>query len=333
MLTNGLQRVLITGAGGFTGMSLALTLAAAGHRVRGLVRSRDRAAALELGGVTTVAGDVRDPAVIREATEGIDTVYHLAAAFRRAGVPNSEYREVNVDATRQLVELSAAAGVGRIVHCSSVGVHGSVSEEAPATEDAPFHPEDVYQESKLEGEQIALQTADRAGIPLTVVRPGPIYGPGDRRLYKLIGGVARKRFRLLGDGSPHFQMVYIDDLIEGFRLAAEAPIAAGRTYIMAGSETPTLKQLVHEIADVAKVATPRLRLPVWPFWLAGAVCEAVCVPLGIEPPIFRRRVHFFTSNRWFDISRARNELGFAPKVSLYDGIRRTLDSYRQLGWV
>jgi dihydroflavonol-4-reductase len=333
MLNPGPQDILITGAAGFTGISLAQSLSAAGHRVRGLIRNRDQAGALERAGVTTVEGDIRDPAVIRQATEGIDTVYHLAAVFRHAGVPDSEYREVHVDATRQLVELSAAAGVHRLVHCSTVGVHGSVSGEAPATEDAPFHPMDIYQETKLEGELVALQTADRAGIPLTVVRPGPIYGPGDRRLFKLIGGVARKRFRLLGDGSPHFQMVYIDDLIEGFRLAAAAPIAAGRTYILAGNEALTLKELVQEIASVAHVASPRFQLPVWPFWLAGALCEAICVPLGIEPPIFRRRVKFFTSNRWFDISRARTELGFAPKVPLRDGIRRTLDSYRQLGWV
>jgi dihydroflavonol-4-reductase len=328
-----LQRILITGAAGFTGVSLALSLAAAGHRVRGLIRSRDGAGTLDHAGVKTVAGDIRDPDVIRQATEGVDTVYHLAAVFRRAGVPDSEYREVHVDATRQLVELSAAAGVRRIVHCSTVGVHGSVSAEAPATEDAPFQPGDIYQETKLEGEQVALQTADRAGIPLTVVRPGPIYGPGDKRLFKLIGGVARKRFRLLGDGTPRFQMVYIDDLTRGLRLAAQARIAVGRTYILAGNEAPTLNELVDEIASVAHVDSPRFRLPVWPFWLAGALCEAVCVPLGIEPPIFRRRVRFFTSNRWFDTSRARTELGFAPKVSLRDGLRRTLDSYRQLGWV
>jgi nucleoside-diphosphate-sugar epimerase len=328
-----LQRILITGAAGFTGLSLALSLAAAGHRVRGLIRSRDGAGALDHAGVKTVAGDIRDRDVIRQATEGVDTVYHLAAVFRRAGVPDSEYREVHVDATRQLVELSAAAGVRRIVHCSTVGVHGSVSEEAPATEDAPFQPGDIYQETKLEGEQVALQTADRAGIPLTVVRPGPIYGPGDKRLFKLIGGVARKRFRLLGDGSPRFQMLYIDDLTRGLRLAARAPVAVGRTYILAGHEAPTLNELVNEIASVAHVDSPRFRLPVWPFWLAGALCEAVCVPLGIEPPIFRRRVKFFTSNRWFDTSRARTELGFVPRVSLRDGLRRTLESYRQMGWV
>jgi dihydroflavonol-4-reductase len=330
---NGLQQVLITGAAGFTGLSLARALAAAGHRVRGLVRSSARAEALEKDGISLVAGDIRDPAVVREATEGVDTVYHLAAVFRRAGVPDSEYREVHVDATRQLVEACAAAGVRRVVHCSTVGVHGSVDGDAPATESAPFKPGDIYQLTKLEGERVALETADEMNVPLTVVRPGPIYGPGDRRLLKLIGGVARGRFALLGNGSPRFQMVHIDDLIEGFRLAATTPKAAGRTYIVTGNEAPTLNELVGKIAEIAHVSSPRFRLPVWPFWLAGAVCEAVCIPFGIEPPIFRRRVKFFTSNRWFDTSRARRELGFTPRVSLRDGLRETLESYRQLGWV
>jgi dihydroflavonol-4-reductase len=327
------RTVLVTGAAGFTGLALARSLTRRGQRVRGLVRNRKRASYLEQAGVEIVAGDVRDRATVQEALLGVDTVYHLAAVFRRAGVPDSEYRSVHVDATRQLVECSAAAGVRRFVHCSTVGVHGDVEGQAPAAEDAPFQPGDIYQVTKLEGERMALDTAGRVGLPLTVVRPGPIYGPGDRRLLKLIGGVARKRFVLLGDGSPHFQMVYVDDLTEGFRLAAETPAAVGRTYIVAGGEAPTLKELVEEIAKVADVPPPRTRLPVWPFWVAGAICEGVCVPLGIEPPIFRRRVAFFTNNRWFDTSRARNELGYAPKVRLRDGIRRTLDSYRGLGWV
>jgi dihydroflavonol-4-reductase len=328
-----LHTVLITGAAGFTGLSLALSLAAHGHRVRGIIRNRQKAAELERAGVSLVVGDIRDTAVTRQALEGVDTVYHLAAVFRRAGVPSSEYRSVHVDATAQLVEACATSGVSRVVHCSTVGVHGSVEGGGPATEDAALAPGDIYQATKLEGEQVALATAERTGVPLTVVRPGPIYGPGDSRLLKLIGGVAKRRFRLLGDGSPHFQMVYIDDLIQGFRLAAERPAAVGRTYIVTGEESPTLNELVDEIADVAKVTPPRGHLPLWPFWLAGALCEAICVPLRIEPPIFRRRVKFFTSNRWFDISRARTELGFAPRMRLREGLRRTLESYRQLGWI
>lgn len=325
--------VLVTGAGGFTGLALARALADRGHPVRALVRQGRQAPELERAGAEVLQGDVRDPAVLRQAVAGCATVFHLAAVFRRAGVPDSEYREVHVDATRRLVEASAEAGVRRVVHCSTVGVHGHVSGERPADEDAPFAPGDIYQRTKLDGEDAARDAAHRTGLPLTVVRPGPIYGPGDRRLLKLIGGVARRRFLLLGSGAPRFQMVYVDDLVEGFRLAAETPSAAGRTYIVTGEEAPTLRELVGEIAAVAGVSAPRLRLPVWPFWLAGAACEAVCVPLGLEPPIYRRRVKFFTNNRWFDISRARTELGFAPRVRLREGIRRSLDSYRSLGWL
>lgn len=328
-----LRRALITGAAGFTGLALTSYLAAQGHPVRGLVRNRNQSTVLEQRGVEVVTGDLRDRNTIQKALEGIDTVYHLAAVFRHAGVPDTEYRTVHVDATRQLVECSAAAGVRRIMHCSTVGVHGHVEGDAPAAEDAQLRPGDIYQLTKLEGEQVAVRTADRVGVPLTVVRPGPIYGPGDHRLLKLIGGVARGRFILLGDGRPRFQMVYVGDLVEGFRLAAETPTAVGRTYIITGEEAPTLNELVLTIASVAQVPPPRTRLPVWPFWIAGALCEAICVPLRIEPPIYRRRVSFFTSNRWFDISRARTELGYAPKVSLRDGISRTLESYRRLGWV
>ena len=334
MIMSGQKRVLVTGATGFAGLSLALNLATSGHQVRAVVRNREKAVVLHQAGVETVVGDIRDSQVLRQAVHGIDTVYHLAAVFRQAGVPDSEYREVHVDATKHLVELSAAADVRRIVHCSTVGVHGSVAEEdAPATEDAPFRPGDIYQLTKLQGEEVARETADRLGVPLTVVRPGPIYGPGDRRLLKIIGGVAKRRFALLGDGSPHFHMIYVDDLTEVFKLAAESSSAAGRVYIVAGNEAPTLNEFVQEIAQVARVKGPPFRLPVWPFLMAGALCEALCIPFGIEPPIYRRRVKFFTSNRWFDTSRARAELGFTPKMTLHDGIQRTLNSYRQLGWV
>jgi dihydroflavonol-4-reductase len=326
-------KVLITGAAGYTGLALASQLLAGGYGIRALARRPMDAKDQAPSGIEFITGDVRDRAVVEDALEGIDTVYHLAAVFRRAGVPDSEYRSVHVDATRNLVESSAAAGVRRFVHCSTVGVHGDVEREAPATEDAPFKPGDIYQETKLEGEQVAVATAQRVGLPLTVVRPGPIYGPGERRFLKMIGGVAKGRFMLVGDGSPRLQMVYVEDLVRGIQLAGETPAAIGKTYILAGEEAPTLNELVHQMADVAQVAAPRLRIPVWPVWMAGVICEAVCVPFRVEPPIFRRRVKFFTSNRWFDISRARTDLGFAPEIPLRQGLIRTLQSYRQLGWV
>ena len=166
-----------------------------------------------------------------------------------------------------------------------------------------------------------------------IARPSGIYGPGDRRLFKLFGGVARRRFVMLGSGRIFYHLTFIDDLCEGFRLCATVPLAAGRTYILAGGDVTTLAALVSLTAEVAGVPPPRLRLPVWPVWLAAAGCEAICRPLGLEPPLYRRRVDFFTKSRAFDIGRARRELGFAPAVGLREGIGRTLEWYREQHWI
>ena len=231
-----------------------------------------------------------------------------------------------------MIEAAARSGARRVVHCSTVGVHGDI-EHPPAGEDAPFRPGDVYQATKVEGEAIARQASADTGIAVVIARPTGIYGPGDRRLLKLFRGVARRRFVVLGNGRIYYHLTYIDDLVEGFRLCGEVPAAAGRTYILAGGEVTTLDELVGLVAREAGVPPPRLHLPVWPFWTAGALCEALCAPLGIEPPLYRRRVDFFTKSRAFDISRARAELGYAPQVGLRDGIQRTLAWYKTVGWL
>jgi len=282
--------------------------------------------------VTPQVGDLTDTDSLRRALEGVEVVYNIAALYREAGRPVAEYRAVNALAVGQIVELAKAAGARRVVHCSTVGVHGDV-EHPPANEDAPLKPGDVYQVTKLEGEALARDAASRLGIEVTIARPTGIYGPGDRRLLKLFRGVARRRWVTLGAGEIYYHLTFIDDLIDGFRLCGTRPEAANRTYILAGGEVTTLNALVALIADVAGVPPPTRHLPVWPFWTAGAVCEAVCGPFGIEPPIFRRRVDFFTKSRAFDTTRARTELGFAPRVGLREGIRRTLDWYRTEGWL
>jgi nucleoside-diphosphate-sugar epimerase len=325
-------RVLVTGATGFTGGHLARGLLARGDEVRVLVRDVAKAADLARGGATLVQGDLSARASLDRAVDGMDIVYNIAALYREASLPVEAYRTVNAEAVGWLIEASAKAGVQRLVHCSTVGVHGDI-EHPPANEEAPLRPGDVYQETKVEGERIAREAAARTGLDVAIFRPTGIYGPGDRRLLKLFRGVARRRFVVLGKGEIFYHLTYIDDLVDGIRLCGTHPQAAGRTYILAGPEVTTLNELVRITAEVAGVKPLGLRLPVWPFLLAGTACEAICAPLKIEPPIYRRRVDFFTKSRAFDASRARQEIGYAPRVGLHDGIGRTLAWYKEQGWL
>jgi nucleoside-diphosphate-sugar epimerase len=321
-------RVLVTGATGFTGGHLARTLASRGYRVRALVRGE-----APIGEEIELArGDLRDAESLRRAVTGVDVVYNIAALYRQAGLADDVYRAVNADAVGTLIEAAAAGGVRRVVHCSTVGVHGDI-EHPPANEDAPFRPGDIYQQTKVEGERIARAAAERTGVEVVIARPSGIHGPGDKRLLKLFRGIAKRRFVIFGSGRIFYHLTYIDDVVEGLRLCGEVPQAAGRAYIIAGAEVRTLNEVAAIVSDEAGVPPPWLHLPAGPIWLAGAVCEALCAPLGVEPPLYRRRVEFFTKSRAFDISRARAELGYAPAVDLREGIRRTLAWYQAQGWL
>ena len=324
---------LVTGASGFTGGHLARWLAARDTRVRALVRDRSRVADLSADRIEVVQGDLKDRSSLAKAMSGIDVVYNIAALYRTAGLPKAEYQAVNAAAVRTIVEVAHEQHVRRVVQCSTVGVHGDI-QHPPANEDAPLRPGDVYQETKLEGERLGREAAGRTGVEFVIARPSGIYGPGDRRLFKVFGAAAKGRFVMLGSGRIFYHVTYIEDVCEGLRLCGTVPGAAGRTYILAGSEIPRLEDLIRVAAEITGASPrPRLRLPVWPVWMAGAACEVVCRPFGIEPPLYRRRVDFFTKSRAFDISRARAELGFNPAVGLREGVRRTVEWYRDQRWI
>src|SRR5215510_8726027 len=248
------MNVLVTGATGFTGGHLAHALRRRGHAVRALVRPRSRAKAktLEDAGITIAEGDLLDAESMRRATADIDVVYHIAATYREAGQPPSAYIAINIDGTRHVVEAARAAGVRRVVHCSTAGVHGHV-EHPPANEDAPLAPGDQYQRTKLEGEQVAREFGERGGIEVAIARPVGIYGPGDTRFLRMFRGIARGRFPLLGSGRVFYHLTHVDDVVEGLRLCGETAAAAGRTYLIAGSQYTTLKELIDAIARVLKV--------------------------------------------------------------------------------
>jgi nucleoside-diphosphate-sugar epimerase len=327
---NGLT--LVTGATGFTGSHLVRALAADGQAVRVLARSAARAREALPEGVEIIEGDLTDPVAVARAVEGTRTVYHIAAMYRQAKHRDADYARVHVDATRLLLEAACDDGVERFVHCSTVGVHGHVASP-PAGEEAPFGPGDVYQRTKLDGELLARSYHGRRGLAVTVARPTAIYGPGDQRLLKLFRMIARRRFVVLGRGDIFYHMVHVDDLVRGLRLLGTHPRAPGEVFILGGERYYTLREIAALIAEAEGVPAPWLRLPARPFQIAGTICEKVCIPLGIEPPIHRRRVDFYTKSRAFTIEKAVRLLGYHPLVNLRDGIESTLAWYLAHGYL
>ena len=319
------MQILLTGATGYTGGQLMRTLLQRGHRVRAFVRSPEQAEAVERTGAEAFVGQITEVRDFIKAARGCEQIHHIAAVFRTAGHSDRYYREVNVGAPRNALEAVRANGCERLIHCSTVGVHGHIAEP-PATETYRFAPGDIYQQSKLEGE-LAVADASRRGLPAVIVRPSPIYGEGDLRLLKLFRAVRMRRFVMIGSGEPRLHLVYISDLVNGFLLCSERSEAIGQTFIIAGPEAPTLNTLVATIAAAFGVPTPRLHIPFAPVFAASWACEKICVPLRIDPPLHRRRVSFFVNHREFDDSKSRRELGYEPRVGLQEGIDRTARWY------
>ncbi len=323
--------VLVTGGAGFIGSRLARRLSEAGHAVRILTRRADPGPGLRGVPVEVARGDVADAEAVERAVRGAETVYHLAGAFQGVKA-TAEYQRTNVEGTRRMVEAALRHGVKRFVHCSTCGVHGP-ARNGPIAEAAPFRyaPWNAYETSKAQGERLVMQAARERGLAASVARPAIVYGPGDRRLLKLFTAIATRRFVLLGDGRPAYHLAYVDDVVDGMLLCGTRPEAVGEAFLLAGGACPTVGEVASLIARALGVALPAWRLPAGPFYAAGVLCELACRPLGIEPPLSRRRVEFFTSHRIFDITKAKDRLGYAPRVSPEEGIRRTAQWYRDQG--
>ncbi|MBN2412326.1 NAD-dependent epimerase/dehydratase family protein [candidate division KSB1 bacterium] len=326
------KTALVTGASGFTGGYMVKNLLDHGYQVRAFVRKTSNTAELKKLPVELAYGDICSFADVEPALKGVDIVFHIAALYRAANLPDKTYFDVNVNGTENILRAALEHNVKRVVYCSTVGVHGHV-ENPPANETAPFHPGDIYQVTKVEAEKLVMEYYRLKKLPVTIVRPSGIYGPGDLRMLKMYRMVEKKRFLMLGRNDPFYHLTFVTDIVEGFRLAGENPDAAGQAYIIAGDGYGTLKQFAKTIADDLGIKFYVIKLPLWPVYYLGFLCEKICVPLRIQPPIFRRRVDIYLKDRAFDISKAKKELDFQPLVDIREGIHRTADWYIKEGYL
>ena len=326
-------RVLVTGATGFTGSLLTRRLVEQGCAVHAIARHSANAGALQDLPIQWFRGDVYDAEVVKAAATGVQYIFHAAAAYRVSGLPDDEYRRVHETSTQLLAEAALQqTAFQRFVHVSTVGVHGHV-ENPPANEETPFNPGDIYQKTKAEAELWLHAFAREKNLPYTVIRPAAIYGPGDRRLLKIFKLAIKPFFILLGYSKGLYHLIHVEDLVSGMLLAAVHPAAQGEAFICGNPEAVTQEQMGRIIAAALGRTCRVLRLPAWPVFLAADLCEAICKPLKIAPPLYRRRVAFFTKDRSFDTHKIREKLGFQPRYTNEEGLAMTARWYREQGWL
>jgi nucleoside-diphosphate-sugar epimerase len=328
------MRILVTGGTGFTGAALVRRLLSQGHSVLALdYKEGIQDAELSESGAELVHGSVTDADLVDRCMSGAEAVFHLAAAFRELDVPESHYDDVNVEGTRIVLEAASRHGVSQFIYCSTCGVHGNI-ENPPAGEDAPITPADYYQRTKYEAEPLVAAFHGKDGMETVILRPAAIYGPGDpERFYMLFKRAAKGWFPMFGDGKTLYHPLYIDNLIDALLLCLEPGKATGRAYLIADEEYWTIEELVKKVGQALDVDLKIRHLPLTPLVVAGHVTEIICRPLGVAPPIFPRRVDWYRQNRAFDISRAKQELGYAPQIGIDEGLRRTAAWYRQNGYL
>ena len=327
------MRIFLTGGSGFIGSRLAPLAVESGHAVTVVTpvntpAERTRCDALEKAGIKVVIAPLEDSTVIAREMQGQDVVIHLAAAQHEAEQPESYFHRVNVEGTRSLLDHAARAGVRRFVHGSTIGVYGSAASGS-LDEESPLAPDNPYGRTKAAAEQVVRQFP--SSMEWVIVRISETYGPADMRLLKLFRGVKKGRFPIIGDGQNLHQLIYVDDLCRGLLAACTAPAAHKQTVVLAGADEITTREMVTAVGNAIGSTKRVIHAPMWPFLLAAMVFEGTFSPLGLKPPLHRRRLDFFRKSFHFSTQRAREVLGFQAQTGFTEGARLTAAWYSQQG--
>ena len=326
--------ILITGATGFIGSHLvkALLKSNLNVKVNALVRiSSDIAKLKSLGGINYLYGDLQDKASLKKAIKGIDVLFHLAGILGKHGLSESMCYAVNVEGTRNLLEVCAGNGqIRQFIYLSSAGVLGPNVENAD--EAYPFNPSNIYEITKAEAEKIASYYYNKMKVPVTVLRPEFLYGPGDMHLLGLFKAIKKRMFFLIDGGQSFLHPTYIEDIIQALLTCCGNTATIGETYLIAGERSITVKEFTGLIAKYLGVKRINRSLSAKTAALIARVFEFSLPILNIDPPLTLSRVKFFAESRSYDTSKAKKSLGLKPFM-LEEGIKRTIEWYKDRGYL
>jgi 2-alkyl-3-oxoalkanoate reductase len=321
--------VLVTGAAGFVGSHLADLLVESGEHPRLLVRPGETVTPRTACAADVHRGDLGQPLALASALEGVELVFHCAARTGPWG-PAAEYERTNVRGLEMLVRTAFAAGTRRLVHVSSITVHGN-DVRGSADERGPLREEpNPYSRSKLAGERLLERMIREEGAPVTIVRPGWIYGPRDRASFgRLAERIEQGRVVMVGRGDNHLPLIYVRDAARGLVLAGEAEEAAGRSYLLVNDEPVRQRDYLGAIAAELNAPMPTRHIPYKLALAAGAAAETLArlAHRREPPPVMRYGMQLLGGENRLVITRAREELGFEPLVDLAEGVRRSVAWY------
>lgn len=321
------MKTVVTGATGFIGLRLSGALASQGRELRCIVRPiSDTTHLLARPNIELMGADLRDKGSLERAVRGADVVYHLAV----------DYSHPTIDDVRNLMEICLSAGVGRFVYLSSIAAVGLSSVQVAITEDTPCHPDTEYGKHKLAAERVLLEANAKRGFPVVIVRPTSVYGIGETNfwlpLFQAIHG--RKLSRLFGDGSNLLSLCYIDNLIEGVLLAEQREAAIGKVYIISDGNPYPFREIADTIATACQVSSPKSIIPKRLALPVAQLLEYSWRLQLMEPvvPFLPGHVSRWMAHYPCSIAKARAELGFAPAIGLAEGVRQTVEWYRDNGY-
>ena len=297
------SEVLITGAAGRLGRMLSSMLVSSGARVRALVSKKERMIDLPTG-VVPFVGDINDAEALKKACEGVEIVYHLAAIVSQYKSTTRELMRVNANGAKSIADAASATDVKRIIFTSSVDVYGR-ERKGPLDEESELRPTDMYGYSKL----IAEQNISSGNTPYTILRLATIYGEGfESSFFKVFKALRAGRIYIIGTGKNHMPLLNVNDLLSSMVLAASNRASAGKVYNITDGESHTQEELLNLAADWLGVPRPQKHIN-------PMLVKIFAKRRGLDSDELR----FLTSDRIINISKAKRELGYEPKIGIKEG--------------
>ena len=322
------MKIAVTGGTGFIGSQLVKYLVSEGHEIKVLVRKTSNTKILKRLNVKLVIGDIRDRESVETLVNDVEVVYHVAAQVYKGS--KDEFWSVNLHGTENMLKACLNKSINKFVHVSSVGVTGNV-KTPPSNESDPYNPTFPYDRSKCEAEKLVLRYHLEHEMPVTIVRPAAVYGPGAFHWSRLYQAIQKGNFPFIGSMKNLIHLCYIDNLLQGIMLATDKRESVGEIYIIGDEKPVTWVEHIKTIAEVLGVNPPTRHIPPSLMKVIVYLSEFKSWMFGGEPLITQRWLVEITKNFAYDITKAKKTLGYDPKISLKEGIIRTVEWYRQNG--